>query len=357
MRKIIHIDMDAFFAAVEERDFPEIKGKPVIVGGNPDSRGVVATCNYEARKYGVHSAMPLSRAKRMCPGAVFMPVRFDAYRKVSIQILNTFKQITDLVEPLSLDEAYLDVTENHLNISSAIQIAKIIKKDIFEKTQLTSSAGVSYNKFLAKIASGMNKPNGLTVILPQDAEEFLEKLKIGSFYGIGEKTESKMKSMGIENGFDLKSKSINELVAVFGKMGSFYYEIVRGIDNRKVEPFRKRKSLGLENTFSTDLKSHEEIKNQFLALIQKFWERKTRKSYQGKTISIKWKYSDFSTHTKSYTSNKILEDREELTEAILDLSKSIPMDQSIRLLGISMQLIDESRDTEPGLFENLGINP
>ena len=264
LRKIIHIDMDAFYASVEQRDFPEYRGKPVVVGGDPNSRSVVSTASYEARKFGIHSAMPTSKAKRLCPHAIFVFPRFSAYKTVSRQINEIFHEFTDLVEPLSLDEAYLDVTENKKGVASATQIAKEIKKRIFEVTELTASAGVAAIKFIAKIASGMNKPNGLTVITPNEAEKFLEELPIGKFYGIGEATEKKMLSLGIKTGKDLKQFTQSELIRHFGKSGSFYYNIVRGDDFREVEPYRTRKSIGAKLLHS---KLNMMILNRLLAVL------------------------------------------------------------------------------------------
>ncbi|MCK4708892.1 MAG: DNA polymerase IV, partial [Gammaproteobacteria bacterium] len=252
-KKIIHVDMDAFFAAVEQRDFPEYKGKPLIVGGNPEKRGVVATCSYEARKFGIHSAMASSTAYRLCPQAIIVKPRFEAYREVSNIIRSIFHQYTNLVEPLSLDEAYLDVSESSQFDGSASLIAKDIKQKIFEQTQLTASAGVSYNKFLAKVASDMNKPDGLTLIRPEQGEEFVAALAIGKFYGVGKATEAKMKSLGINAGADLKKLSLSECQQTFGKAGSYYYNICRGVDEREVVKQRERKSLGSETTFEKDL--------------------------------------------------------------------------------------------------------
>ena len=253
VRKIIHIDMDAFYAAIEQRDFPQYKDKPVVVGGNPNSRGVVATCSYEARKYGIHSAMPSYRAYRLCPQAVFVRPRFVAYKEASEKIKEIFYQYTSLVEPLSLDEAYLDVTNSTKCSGSATLIAKEIKRKIFEKIQLTASAGVSYNKFLAKIASDFQKPDGLTVVLPQEGEEFVKKLKIRQFHGVGKVTEKKMHQLGIYTGADLKKLNLEELKQHFGKFSEYLYKVARAIDNRPVKILWQRKSIGKETTFSKDI--------------------------------------------------------------------------------------------------------
>jgi DNA polymerase-4 len=261
-RKIIHIDMDAFYAAIEQRDNPALKGKPVIVGGDPDRRGVVSTCSYEARKFGVRSAMPSRTAMRLCPDAVLLYPRFEAYSKASKQVMSIFAEYTDLIEPLSLDEAFLDVTENKKNIPSATVIAMEIKRKIFEITGLTASAGVSYNKFLAKTASEINKPDGIAVIIPSEAEVFLEKLPIGKFFGIGKVSEKKMISLGITSGLELKATPLDKLVKHFGKNGRFYYDIVRGIDWRPVEPLRERKSYGREITLDEDILDVDPLNSQ-----------------------------------------------------------------------------------------------
>ena len=252
-RKIIHIDMDAFFASVEQRDFPELQGKPVIVGGQPHSRGVVAACSYEARKFGIHSAMPSSQAFRLCPDAVFVKPRFDAYRQASSIIREIFYSFTDLVEPPSLDEAYLDVSHCTKHNGSATLIAQNIVTIIQQQTSLTASAGISYNKFLAKIASDINKPNGLYLITPKQGEAFIENLPIRKFHGIGKATEAKMTKLGIRNGKELKQASLQCLREYFGKAGLHYYQIARGIDPRPVKTNRPNKSIGIETTFEQDI--------------------------------------------------------------------------------------------------------
>ena len=253
MRKIIHIDMDAFYAQVEARENPSLRGKPVIVGGNPDARGVVATCSYEARKFGIHSAMPARTARQLCPRAIFIKPRFDVYKTVSTQIGEIFRRYTDQVEFLSLDEAFLDVTENKKGIPSATQIAKEIKKAIYEELNLTGSAGVSYNKFLAKIASDYKKPNGLTVITPEKAQDFLDALPINKFFLVGKVTEEELRRIGVHYGRDLRKLELDYLVSVFKKRGYMLYDFARGIDNREVENSRIRKSIGAENTFNKDV--------------------------------------------------------------------------------------------------------
>ena len=261
-RKIIHIDMDAFYASVEQRDNPEYRNKPLIVGGKPNSRGVVAACSYEARKFGIHSAMPCSQAYRLCPSAIFVRPRFEAYREVSSQIREIFWQYASEVEPLSLDEAYLDVTYTAEYKGSATLIAKAIKREILKETNLIASAGVSYNKFLAKIASDMDKPDGLYVIKPEQGEDFVANLPIGKFFGIGPATEKKMKKAGINNGKDLRAWPLEKLIKTFGKTGNYYYNIARAIDHRPVRSKRIRKSLGKETTFSNDIYSVDELLNK-----------------------------------------------------------------------------------------------
>ena len=283
--------MDAFYASVEQRDFPELRGKPVAVGGSA-SRGVVASCSYEARKFGVRSAMPSITAKRQCPDLIFTKHRFDVYREVSQQIRAIFHEFTELVEPLSLDEAYLDVTENKKGINSGTIIANQIRKRILEETQLTASAGVSFNKFLAKTASDVNKPNGICVITPDDAISFLEELKIERFYGVGKVTAKKMNAFRIFNGADLKKWTEIDLVTRFGKAGRHYYRIVRADDSREVNPHRIRKSIGAERTFSEDLQTVAEMKERLLdiseiVLLAKLEYKASKHPYPSPTLYLK----------------------------------------------------------------------
>ncbi len=353
IRKIIHIDMDAFYASVEQRDFPEYRGKPVIVGGSPEGRGVVAAASYEVRKFGVHSAMPAAEAVRLCPHAIFVKPRFEVYREVSEQIREIFSQFTDLVEPLSLDEAYLDVTKNHINLPSATLIAQKIKKRIKKKTRLTASAGVAHNKFLAKVASDLKKPDGLAVILPEDAEEFLEKLPIGEFYGIGQATESKMKSLGIHTGKDLKVWSEIDLVNEFGKTGRYYYRIVRGIDNRKVKTHRIRKSIGKERTFSEDVDDLGWVHNFLRELAGKVSESMRKKNAAGKTVTIKVRYDDFETITRSTSFSHYIERADDVAETAISLLEQTQVGQrKVRLLGITLSNLNLS---EQGHFRQLEI--
>lgn len=336
--------MDAFYASVEQRDFPEYRNKPVVVGGSPMGRGVVAAASYEARKYGVHSAMPASQAIKLCPDAVFLPPRFDAYREVSSQIREIFLEVTDLVEPLSLDEAYLDVTENRLNLPSGTLIARQLRKEIKEKTGLTASAGVAPNKFLAKIASDMNKPDGLYVITPEMAEGFIEKLKIDKFYGVGKATAAKMARLGIKTGADLKKRTEIDLVKNFGKTGHHYFRIVRGIDERKVSPNRIRKSIGKERTFSNDISDLNWIHDFLKDLSAKVAEAMQKKRAAGKTITLKVRYENFETITRSTTLQQYTSDPEILEE----VSKRLLADtdtgkRKVRLLGISVSTLNTLR--------------
>lgn len=353
VRKIIHIDMDAFFASVEQRDFPEYRGKPLIVGGSPEGRGVVAAASYEVRKFGVHSAMPAAKAVRLCPHAIFVKPRFEVYREVSEQIREIFFQFTDLVEPLSLDEAYLDVTHNHINLPSATLIAKEIRKRIKDKTRLTASAGVAFNKFLAKVASDINKPDGIAVITPDKAEDFLEELEIGEFYGIGSATEKKMKSLGIYTGKDLKEWEEIDLVERFGKTGRYYYRIVRGIDNREVKAHRIRKSIGKERTFSEDMGDLNWINNFLDELAAKVSESMKKKKAAGKTVTLKVRYDDFETLTRSTSFNHYINETRDIAETVKSLLEQTEVGQrKVRLLGITLSNLNLS---EEGRFEQLNI--
>ena len=340
MRKIIHIDMDAFFASIEQRDFPDLRGKPVAVGGS-GKRGVVAAASYEARKYGVFSAMPSSIALRKCPSLIFVKHRFDVYKSVSRQIRDIFLEYTELVEPLSLDEAYLDVTENKLGKSTATEIAKEIKEKIKTSTQLTASAGVSINKFLAKVASDQDKPDGLFVIKPHLAESFVESLPIEKFYGIGKVTADKMHKMGIRNGLDLKQISKEHLVMKFGKTGSYYYNIARAIDHRNVNPNRIRKSLGAERTFEEDLVKDVEIINETARILEILMDRIQKADVSGKTITLKLKYNDFETHTRSKSIEHFTNKRDEIERITNELlQREIPAQKGIRLIGITLSNLD-----------------
>lgn len=341
LTKIIHIDMDAFYASVEQRDTPEYRNKPVIVGGSPQGRGVVAAASYEARKFGIHSAMPASRAVKLCPKAIFITPRFDVYKEVSLQIREIFYEYTDLVEPLSLDEAYLDVTENRYGNPSATLIAREIKKQIKQKTGLTASAGVAGNKFLAKIASDLDKPDGLCVITPDKAEIFIENLEISKFYGVGKATSKKMESLGIRTGADLKKWDEIDLVKQFGKAGHHYYKIARGIDNRSVKPDRIRKSVGKERTFSEDVSDLEWITDFLDELAGKVSGSMTKMNAAGKTITLKVRYSDFETVTRSYTLPNFTNRAEDLATISKKLLNETEAGiREVRLLGISVSALN-----------------
>lgn len=335
--------MDAFYASVEQRDHPEYRGKPIVVGGSPQGRGgVVATASYEARKFGIHSAMSSKQAVQLCPHAVFVRPRFDAYKEVSVKIREIFGRYTDLVEPLSLDEAYLDVTEDKLGIGSALEIAAQIKNAIKEELQLTASAGVSINKFVAKIASDINKPDGLKFIGPSAIEAFMEKLPVEKFHGVGKVTAEKMKQMGLHFGLDLKKLSEEALVYRFGKTGRFYYNIVRGIDNRPVQPHRETKSLAAEDTFAYDLTELQDMELKLEQLAEIVHERLKKKNLSGRTITLKIKYSDFKQITRNRSFGYPVSD----LKTIVDTAKSLllstePIDHKIRLLGISLSNFGE----------------
>jgi len=345
--------MDAFFAAVEQRDFPELKGQPVVVGGQPDSRGVVATCSYEARKFGIRSAMPSSRAYQLCPHAKFVHPRFSAYKQASEDIHKVFKEYTDIIEPLSLDEAYLDVSKSDLCEGSATLMAKEIRAKIYQNTQLTSSAGISYNKFLAKLGSDENKPNGQFLIKPGDAVNYLKNMPIGRFYGVGKVTETKMHALGILTGGDLKNKTLQELHQLFGNSAEYYYDISRGIDERPVTTQRIRKSLGSETTFQEDISDREEILEQLLLLVDETLESLAQRDILAYTITIKIKYSDFIQITRSYTSDTVLSSKNKVEGVIpMLLDKTDVNFRSVRLLGVSFSsLIDRENYAEDAQME------
>jgi len=345
-RKIIHIDMDAFFASVEQRDNPDLQGKPVAVGGN-GNRGVIAAASYEARKYGVYSAMPSKLAIRKCPHLIFVRSNFTEYKKVSNQIREIFLEYTDLVEPLSLDEAFLDVTENKINLPSATLIAKQIKKKIEERTQLTASAGVSFNKFLAKIASDYDKPNGFYAITPDIAQEFIEKLEIEKFFGVGKVTAKKMYRHGIKLGSDLKLKSLEYLTKYFGKQGKYFYNISRTIDNREVNPDRIRKSIGAEKTFSYDLSNIENIFDRTEQIAEILIERCNKAETYGKTLTLKVKYSNFKQITRSKTLSTKIKDVDILLKTAEELFELVNFTYNpIRLIGLSITNLDNNLNEE-----------
>lgn len=343
MRKIIHIDMDAFFASVEQLDNPELRGKPVAVGGSGE-RHVVAAASYEARKFGVHSAMPSVTAKKLCPGLIFVKHHFERYHEISQRVFRIFYEYTDIVEPLSIDEAFLDVTCDKKGIDSATIIARKIKDDIRKVTGLTASAGISVNKFLAKIASDMKKPDGLFVILPEDAEKFIEKLPVEKFHGIGRVTAEKMHRLGIHFGADLKSWDLFSLTRNFGKTGKFYYDIVRGIDDRPVEKVTERKSVGTELTYEKDLTTSFEIIAELYKLEKELMERLEYAGATGRTVTLKIKFSDFRQLTRSRTLPDYIRNFETLHNEVTEIRKSLDLEgKKIRLLGVSISNI-ESED-------------
>jgi len=349
LRKVIHVDMDAFFASVEQRDFPDLRGKPVAVGGG-GLRGVVAAASYEARKFGVHSAMPSVTALRKCPDLIFVRHRFDVYREVSRQIREIFEDYTTLVEPLSLDEAYLDVTQNHKGMGSATLIAEEIRKRINEITGLTASAGVSYNKFLAKLASGQNKPDGLFIIPPDAGAEFIARLPVSKFHGIGPATTAKMKGLGIHTGLDLKARSLSFLNAHFGVSGAYYYHLARGIDNRRVCPDRVRKSIGSENTFFEDLGSLEAAKEALVPIIDKVWRHVERYQTKARCVTLKVKFTDFKQITRSLTRTIPISRREEMERLSFALLAGVfPIAKNIRLLGVTLSSLGE--EDEPSAVQ------
>lgn len=327
--------MDAFYASIEQRDNPEYRGKPLAVGGS-SKRGVVAAASYEARKYGVYSAMASSIAARKCPELIFVKPRFDVYREVSLQIREIMLEYTDLVEPLSLDEAYLDVTINKTENPSATIIAKEIKQKIKATTGLTASAGVSINKFLAKIASDYKKPDGLFVIRPEQAEEFVSQLPVKKFHGIGKKTAEKMHKLEIFTGADLKKIEQDKMIRLFGKVGLYYYQIARGIDERLVKPDRERKSVGAENTFTDDLHTAEEMKEQLQLIAVKVWQRMRKINMSGKTITVKIRLSDFTTFSRSKTIPHPLYAEDELVQIACELLHEQQVTEPVRLLGVSV---------------------
>lgn len=352
-RKIIHVDMDAFFASVEQRDNPQLQGKPVIVGGKPGSRGVVAACSYEARKFGVHSAMPSSRAVKLCKDAIFVPPRFEVYRTASSQIHSVFKKFTEKIEPLSLDEAYLDVTKCALEMGSATAVAQEIKKQIKAEVNLTASAGVSYNKFLAKIASDMDKPDGIYVIRPESAQDFIEQLEIRKFFGVGKVTEKKMHALSIYTGADLKKLSNIELQTHFGKSGNYYYNIARGIDDREVKVHRVRKSIGCETTFSDNVIDKKQIWTKLQSLAERIETALENKQMCARTITLKVKYADFKLITRSNTAYQLLETKQQLLDHLPDLLRKTEVGaRSIRLIGISVSNLQVVKKDNEGMAVN-----
>lgn len=354
LRKIIHVDMDAFYASVEQHDNPELKGKPIAVGGG-SKRGVVSAASYEARTFGVRSAMPGFKARRLCPDLIFVKPRYDRYIEISKQVRKIFFSYTDLVEPLSLDEAYLDVTQNKKGNPSATLIAKEIRQKILEKTGLTASAGISINKFIAKVASDYNKPNGQKTVNPEEVITFLEELDIRKFYGVGKVTAEKMYQLGIFTGSDLKKKSLEFLEGQFGKSGAYYYTVVRGIHNSEVKPHRIPKSVGAERTFSENLSSEIFMLEKLENIAEELEKRLTKSKVAGKTITLKIKYSDFTLQTRSKTLPYFVASKDLILETAKELLYQATLQNSVRLLGISLANLNTEEKKEAPKKESVSV--
>jgi len=346
-RKIIHVDMDAFYASVEQRDNPELRGKPIAVG-SPQARGVVATASYEARAFGIHSAMPSVTAMRKCPQLIFVRPRFEVYRSVSAQIREIFAEHTSLIEPLSLDEAYLDVTENHKAIPFATEVARQVRARIREVTGLTSSAGISYNKFLAKVASSRNKPDGQFVITPDQGEAFMASLPIEKFHGVGPATAARMRQHGILSGADLRQWSLEDLSRIFGKSGRYYFDLARGIDHRPVNPERERKSVGAEDTFPADIEAIEDARAMLAPLMDKVWRICGSRELRGRTVTLKIKFANFEQITRSRSRPAPLRSREEMGQVVEELlGAEFPPRMPVRLLGVAMSSFEPEPEAAP----------
>ncbi len=344
--------MDAFYASVEERDNPALRGKPLAVGGS-EKRGVVCSASYAARQFGVRSAQPGFKAKQLCPDIIFVKPDFAKYKETSVIIRDIFYEYTDLVEPLSLDEAYLDITKNKYEISSALMIAEEIRQKIYQQTQLTASAGVSYNKFLAKTASDINKPNGIKVITFEEAPTFLASLPVKRFFGVGKKTADKMERMGIFTGKDLLTLDKFTLSKRFGKVGLYYYDIVRGKDLREVKPHRRRKSIGIERTYDDDVSDINKLILKLKELLAKLWVSLDHKNTYGRTITLKLRYKDFTTLSRSKSTNLVMEEKEVAEKIVNELfEKMLPLKQSVRLLGLS---ISNLNNDEPSFLKQLSF--
>jgi DNA polymerase-4 len=347
VKKIIHVDMDAYFAAVEIRENPALKGKPLIVGGHPQSRGVVSTCSYEARKYGIHSGMSSHQAWQLCKNAIFVYPNIELYKEVTGQIREIFGRYTDVVETMSMDEAYLDVTENKVDESEAVNIARNIKREILETTKLTCSAGVSYNKFLAKIGSELQKPDGLVAITPENTQEILFNLPIEKFYGIGKVTAARMRNMGINSGKDLHKLELKDMIKRFGKMGVFYYYVVRGIDERDVITYSEPKSISCETTFDEDKDNFQDLTEILSELSDKLSFRMQAKNINGQVLCLKIKYDNFENFSKSISLATMTNDR----DTIYHYSEQLLIQhwdgkRKIRLLGIGLNKLDTEYKTE-----------
>ncbi len=355
-RKVIHLDLDAYYASVEQRDNPAYRGKPLVVGGSPDKRGAVAAASYEARKYGIHSAMPSRTAVQRCPNLIFAKPRFEVYRAISEQIRSIFYRYTDLVEPVALDEAYLDVTSNKLGITSATAIAREIKQAIQRETQLTASAGVSINKFLAKVASGLNKPDGLTLISPDEATAFVEALPIEKFPGIGPVTASKLHEQGIHTGKDLKARPKAELVQQFGKVGHYYYEVARAQDDRPVNPNRIRKSVGAETSFDPDLDDLETMQQALISIAQTVYERLKKYQTRGRSLTLKLKFANYQQRTRCCTSLAWIDQEHKILNLAQDLLDRTQLNgQKVRLLGITISKLETVASSCPDEQLVLGL--
>lgn len=343
-RKIIHIDMDAFYASIEQRDFPQYRGRPLAVGGS-SQRGVISAASYEARRYGVKSAMPVKKALQLCPNLILVPTRFEVYKQVSKQIHEIFHEYTPLVEPLSLDEAFLDITDAPNIVPSATIVAREIRKKIFDKTQLTASAGVSYNKFLAKVCSDENKPNGQFVLPPNEAIDFIAQLPIERFFGIGKVAAKKLHERRIFKGADLQKKSQVELIRLFGKTGSYYYDICRGIDHREVNPDRIRKSIGTERTFSNDLSTEEQMLVKLDEITNRTWHHLQKSQRLGKTVTVKVKFSNFEqiTRSKTFADYITLKSQLDNTAKELLMGCSQQFDRGVRLLGVTVSNLNSEQ--------------
>lgn len=351
IRKIIHVDMDAFYASIAQMDNPELRGKPIAVGGG-GKRGVISAASYEARKYGVKSAMSGRLAEKLCPGLIFVKTNFERYKDISNRIRKIFLEYTDLVEPLSLDEAYLDVTENKIGLPSATLIAQQIRQRIFDEVGLTASAGISINKFIAKVASDYNKPNGQKTVNPEDVIQFLEDLDIRKFYGVGKVTAEKMYQKGIFTGKDLKAKSLEYLDENFGKSGRYYYHVVRGIHNSEVKPNRIRKSLAAERTFSENLSSEIFMLEKLNHIAKEVAKRLEKSNVAGKTVTLKIKYSDFTLQTRSKTLPYFVSDKSVILQTAKDLLYQDKLKNSVRLLGISMSNLNTDKSTMAKALED-----
>lgn len=353
-RKILHVDMDAFYASVEMRDQPALRHQPVVIAKHPNltgGRGIVSTCNYKAREYGIHSAMSAAEAYKRCPHAVFIQGNMQHYAEVSKQIHQVFQQYTDLIEPLSLDEAYLDVTDNKVGEKSASRLAKRIQQHIYQEIGLTCSVGVSYNKFLAKVASDYQKPSGITVVPPEQAEKFLDALPIQKFYGIGKKSVPHFLELGIKNGYDLRQWELDDLMATFGKMGQSLYLKVRGIHHAPVQAQRERKSIGKETTFVQFLQTEEMVTEALAQLCRRVYRTAEAKKRQGKTVTLKIRYEDFETLTRQHQYSLPLATYEALYEAVVTLWEAHgDLAKSIRLLGVSISNFKEDKEYEQLAF-------